>query len=88
MARTRDAIPEFMSHLKRFRAERGWTLKQLSERAGLHWVTVARLESGARSPSFRAACDLADALGVSLDALRAGYRREAGAKKNRPRESQ
>ena len=55
--------------LKALRARRRLTQAALAERAGIHQVTVARLESGARRPGLRTLEKLARALGVDLGAL-------------------
>lgn len=55
--------------LRRLRAERGLTLADVAERAGLDVSTLSRLESGKRRLALDHVPALAAALGVSTDAL-------------------
>lgn len=57
--------------LKAWRAERGWSQKELAERTGGHVsaTAIGMIEAGERQPSRLAAEDIAIALGVSLDAI-------------------
>lgn len=57
--------------LKAWRAERGWTQKELAERTGgqVSPTSIAMIETGERQPSRLAADDLAHAIGVPLDAI-------------------
>lgn len=60
---------EFPTRLRAQRAESGLTQAELAARAGLQQAHVAHYEAGRRAPSLRNLCRLADALGISLDAL-------------------
>ena len=54
----------FAENLRRFRVERFLSQRELARRAGLHPVTLTRLEGGAAAPSTRTGRGLAAALGV------------------------
>lgn len=47
----------------------GLTQAELAEKAGLAFETISRIESGREPPAIRTAVALADALGLSLDAV-------------------
>lgn len=58
--------------LREKRLEKGWTLKELSKRSGVHLVKIQQIESGkikAENMSLRNARKLADALGCSTKDL-------------------
>jgi len=58
------------ARLKKERARKGWTLRQLAQFAQVNHAWIARLESGERhNISLEAGARLAVALGVSLDYL-------------------
>ena len=54
----------FAENLRRFRVERFLSQRELARQAGLHAITVVRLEAGATAPSTRTVRALAAALGV------------------------
>jgi transcriptional regulator with XRE-family HTH domain len=54
----------FAENLRRFRVDRFLSQRELARRAGLHPVTLTRLEAGAAAPSTRSVRALAAALGV------------------------
>jgi len=54
----------FAENLRRFRVDRFLSQRELAHRAGLHPVTLTRLEAGATAPSSRSVRTLASALGV------------------------
>ena len=54
----------FAENLRRLRIERFLSQRELSRQAGLHAVTLARLEAGATAPSTRSVRALAATLGV------------------------
>ncbi len=62
----RDTVPGFGERLRLLREAAGMTQPELAVAAGTHFTNVARLESEARSPSFRLALALASALGISV----------------------
>lgn len=66
---SRDMIPGFAERLKELRERAGLSQTQLAERAGTHFTAVSKLELGKRSPSFRLALDLAEALGLGVGEL-------------------
>jgi transcriptional regulator with XRE-family HTH domain len=54
----------FAESLRRMRVERFLSQRELARLAGLHAVTLVRLEAGATAPSTRTVRALAGALGV------------------------
>ena len=52
--------------LLEWRERRGYTLRALGERAGVSYVTVARIESGDMSPTVETLVKLARALDIDL----------------------
>ena len=54
----------FAENLRRLRVERYLSQRELARQAGLHAVTIARLEAGATAPSTRTVRALAATLGV------------------------
>lgn len=54
----------FNENLRRLRLERFLSQAELARRAGVHALTVTRLEAGATAPSTRTVRALADALGI------------------------
>ena len=54
----------FAESLRTLRVERFLSQRELARRAGLHAITLVRLEGGATAPSTRTVRALADALGV------------------------
>ena len=55
--------------LQQLRTRRGWTQAALAERAGVHRVTIARLETGTRRPGLDVLEALAKALRVKITDL-------------------
>ena len=56
-------------HLKRLRAERGWSQAALAKRAGLTKEYIARLELGQHDPSLSTLTKLAKALKRKISEL-------------------
>lgn len=54
----------FAENLRRLRVDRFLSQRELARQAGLHPVTLTRLESGSTAPSSRTVRGLADVLGV------------------------
>ena len=54
----------FAMNLRRFRVERFLSQRELARQAGLHAITLVRLEAGSTAPSTRTVRALAAALGV------------------------
>ena len=54
----------FAESLRRLRVERFLSQRELARQAGLHAITLVRLESGATAPSTRTVRALAAVLGV------------------------
>lgn len=66
----RNTIPGFGARLKSLRETAGLSQQGLADAAGTHPDSVVKLEGETRSPSFELVCRIADALGVTTDALR------------------
>ena len=64
-----DNQKRFIMHLKRLRAERGWSQAALSKRTGLTKEYIARLELGQHDPSLSTLTKLAKALKVTVAEL-------------------
>jgi transcriptional regulator with XRE-family HTH domain len=52
--------------VREWRERRGLSLRKLGERAGVSYVTIARIESGAMSPTVAMLEKLAEALEISV----------------------
>ncbi|MFC1845806.1 helix-turn-helix domain-containing protein [Chloroflexota bacterium] len=64
--------------LRRLRAERDWTQKQLSQASGLSQTDIARIENGVtKRPSAKTVGRLSRALGIEIEELEM-YSREGG----------
>jgi transcriptional regulator with XRE-family HTH domain len=59
----------FGERLKELRDKAGLSQQELADKAGIHRVAVARIETGERSPAWDTAMKLAAALGVSCAAF-------------------
>ena len=56
--------------LKELRKKAGWSQQKLAEKAGLSYNTITKIEQGvATMPTIQTMVKLADAFGISLDAL-------------------
>jgi len=56
--------------VKELRKGRNWTQQKLAEKAGLSFNAITKIEQGAaKHPTLKTLLKLADAFGVSLDAL-------------------
>jgi transcriptional regulator with XRE-family HTH domain len=64
--------------LKEWRDRRGWSLRQLGERAGVSYVSVFRIEAGTLDPRLSTLERLARALGISVRDLFSAGRRRTG----------
>lgn len=71
VGRKKQIDPQLGRRVRALRDERGLTLAQLGEKAGMGYQEIARIERGEREPTWSTALKLADALGVPLDDLRA-----------------
>jgi transcriptional regulator with XRE-family HTH domain len=52
---------EFGTRLRRMRAERDWSLRELAAKAGTHFAYLSQIESGVAKPSAELVEKLADA---------------------------
>jgi transcriptional regulator with XRE-family HTH domain len=66
MAKEQPPDTRFATRLRAIRTELGLTLAELSDRAGMHLQSIAKLESGQREPSWATVQALARALGVDI----------------------
>lgn len=55
--------------VRHLRREKGWTLQQAAERAGLARSTLSKIENGQMSPTYEALKKLADGLAISIPQL-------------------
>ena len=56
--------------IKMLRRDKGWTQKELAAKAGIATSTMYNIERGERSPSFRNAAQVLDALGYKLQVVK------------------
>lgn len=52
--------------IRDLRYQRDLTIEVLAEEAGLHTVSISRIETGNQNPTWMALCGIADALEVDL----------------------
>jgi transcriptional regulator with XRE-family HTH domain len=71
--------------VKAWRTRRGWSLRTLGERSGVHFVTLARIEAGTMSPNLATLEKLARALDVTLRDLIAPEKRATTRSRRRRR---
>lgn len=64
-----DELASVGPRLRAARKERGWTLDELAERAGMSASTLSRLESGKRQASLELLLPLTRRLGIRVDDL-------------------
>ena len=64
-----DELATVGPRLRAARKERGWTLDELAERAGMSASTLSRLESGKRQASLELLLPLTRRLGIRIDDL-------------------
>jgi len=55
--------------LRQWRERRGWSLRELGERSGVSYVTIANVEAGKLDPRLSTLERLARALGISVRTL-------------------
>jgi transcriptional regulator with XRE-family HTH domain len=79
-----DQNQHFAGRLKELREKAGITQQQLGVKAGIHKLTVAKLEQGIREPSWATVQTLSTALGVTCEAFSAKLEKPEDAGK-RPR---
>lgn len=61
-----DLRSSLAMNVKRFRAERGWTLRELSERSGVSKALLSRIERGDGNPSMETLFRMAAAFGCAV----------------------
>lgn len=70
MATSDDKIlRDFGRHLKKLRAEKGFSTRKFAHEADISASTLGRLEAGESDPSLTTLLKIAEALKVSLDQL-------------------
>jgi transcriptional regulator with XRE-family HTH domain len=62
-------LKRFSDKIRRLRKSRGWTQEELAVRTGLHRTYIGSIERGERNVSLINVEKIADALGVSVEAL-------------------
>ncbi len=62
-------LPFFAVRLREIRMAAKMTQEELAQRAGVTRVTIARLETGEREPSWSTVVAIANALGVAVTAF-------------------
>ena len=72
-ARLPEAI-RFGQHLRDLREERGWTLEQFADAAGMNELQIGHIERGASDPKLSTILKLAKALKVRPDELLRAFR--------------
>ena len=56
--------------IKELRKKSGWSQQKLADKAGVSYNTVTKIEQGAATmPTIQTMIKIADAFGISLDAL-------------------
>lgn len=56
--------------IKELRKKSGWSQQKLSEKAGVSYNTITKIEQGAATmPTIQTMIKIADAFGISLDEL-------------------
>ena len=64
---SQDRLAEHIgAQIKRLRERHGWTQAALAEKVGLHRVSLAHLERGAKRPSLDMLEKLADVLNIDV----------------------
>ena len=58
-----------MKKLRRFRKQKGYSIRRLAKMAGVHWTTVWKAEAGRRHPTVATLKKFAKALGVKVTDL-------------------
>lgn len=71
-----DVPPDLGKRIADLREQRGWTQKQLADRAGLSVTFLSEVENGKRNLSSGKLLRIADELGASLDYLQRGIQTE------------
>lgn len=64
----------FGQRLRAVRKERGWTLRFLAAKAGVHWTYLGQVERGERNVSLLTILRLAKALGIDPGVLLKGLK--------------
>ena len=59
-----------LKKIKELRNKAGWSQQKLAEKAGVSYNTITKIEQGAATmPTIQTMIKIADAFGISLDAL-------------------
>jgi transcriptional regulator with XRE-family HTH domain len=69
----------FGQRLRAVRKERGWTLRFLAAKAGVHWTYLGQVERGERNVSLLTILRLAKALSIDAGVLLRGLRADVAA---------
>ena len=71
-----DVRARFGAALREWRLRQEFTQEQLAERAGLSYKFIGEIERGQANPTLDTIESLADALGMAIPDLLAGFRRD------------
>jgi len=64
-----NILKRFSDKVRKLRKSKGWTQEELAVRTGLHRTYIGSIERGERNVSLINVEKIADALGVSVEAL-------------------
>ena len=78
----------FGQRLRAVRKERGWTLRFLAGKAGVHWTYLGQVERGERNVSLLTILRLAKALGIDAGVLLKGLKADAADDTGEPEQEQ
>ena len=67
------------TRLKEWREKRGWSVRKLGERAGVHYVSIVKIEVGRLDPRLSTLLRLCQALRISLSQLVGETHKKGGA---------
>lgn len=62
-------MPEYISHLRKYRIEAGLTQEELADKVDVRRETIIRLEAGRYNPSLKLAVDISRTLNVPIEAI-------------------
>ena len=66
-------VPNAANHIRELRDQRGWSLRELADRMGIHYTTVAKIERSQRRLTHEWATKFAEAFGVKIFQVASDY---------------